>query len=160
MKNNVVDAVNDQIQAEFASAYLYLAMSARFDAMNLKGFAKWLRVQWEEETGHALKLYDFLLQRDRVVALKTVEAPALTFETAVQAFEQVLQHEQYVTERINALYELALAERDYPLQTFLHWFINEQVEEESNAKQILEQLRMVGPAGLLMIDRHIGKRGS
>ena len=158
MKTNVQDAVNDQIQAELASAYLYLAMSARFDGMNLKGFAHWMRMQWKEETEHAMKLFDHLLQRDATVELKTIEQPAFTFETPLEAFEQVLGHEQEVTRRIYDLYELSLAERDYPLQPLLHWFINEQVEEEASAKEILEKLRFVGPAGLLVIDNHLIRR--
>jgi ferritin len=103
MNTKIKDAINDQIQAEFASAYLYLALSARVERMNLKGFAHWLRLQWEEETVHAMKLYDFLLQRDGIVELQTLEQPDIKADTPLDVFEQVLAHEQYITRRIHDL---------------------------------------------------------
>ncbi|MDX1531988.1 MAG: ferritin [Rhodothermales bacterium] len=160
MNARIQDAVNAQIQAEFASAYLYLALSARMEEQNLKGFAHWLRLQWQEETVHAMKLYDFLLQRGGRVALQTLEAPAAEAETPLAAFEQVLDHEQYVTRRINELYALALEENDYPLQTLLHWFIDEQIEEEEAAREIIDNLRLIGDAGssLFLLDRELSQR--
>ncbi len=153
-------ALNDQIQAEFQSAYLYLAMSARFETMNLKGFAHWLQLQWQEETMHAMKFYNFLLQRNGTVELKTLEKPKTPFKTPIEAFEEVLEHEQYITGRINQLYDLATEKRDYPLQSLLHWFIDEQVEEEDAARAVIDTLRLIGDAGpnLFLLDRELGAR--
>ena len=154
------NAINDQIQAEFESAYLYLALSARMEQHNLKGFAHWLRLQWEEETQHALKLYDYLLQRDGVVQLKELATPTYTADTPLEIFELVLEHEQYITGRINDLYALAGEERDYASQTLLQWFISEQLEEEENARDIIDDLRLVGDAGasLFLLDRELSQR--
>lgn len=153
-------ALNDQIQAEFQSAYLYLAMSARFETMNLKGFAHWLQLQWQEETMHAMKFYNFLLQRNGTVELKTLEQPKTPFKTPIEAFEEVLEHEQYITGRIHQLYDLATEKRDYPLQSLLHWFIDEQVEEEDAARAIIDTLRLIGDEGpnLFLLDRELGAR--
>jgi len=156
----VEQAVNDQIQAEFQSAYLYLAMSAHFENMNLKGFAHWLRLQWQEETQHAMKFFDFLLQRNGTVDLKALEKPEATFDQPIQAFELVLEHEQYITGRIHNLYDLATEKRDYPLQTLLHWFIDEQVEEEDAARTIIDTLRLIedSSSNLFLLDRELGAR--
>lgn len=156
----VQDAINDQIQAEFQSAYIYLAMSAKFEVMSLSGFAHWLRTQWEEETAHAMKLYDFLLQRDGVIELKELEKPIIEFDSPTEAFEQVLAHEQYITSRINDLYDLATEKRDYPLQNLLQWFIDEQVEEEDSARSVLDSLKLIGDSGsnLFLLDREMGSR--
>jgi ferritin len=160
MKAKIQDAINEQIQAEFDSAYIYLAMSARFESMGLRGFAQWMRVQWEEETIHAMKLFDFVHQRNGEVTLLALPQPEVTFETALEAFEVVLKHEQLVTQLINDLYALAIAEHDYPLQTLLQWFIDEQVEEEDQAREIIDHLRLVGSAGqgLFLLDRDMGAR--
>ena len=154
------DAINDQIQAEFESAYLYLAMSARMEQLNLKGFAHWLHLQWQEETVHALKFYNYLLQRDGTVELKALAEPMFTAETPLAIFEMVLEHEQYITRRINDLYALAAEERDYASQTLLQWFVNEQLEEEENARAIIDDLRLVGDSGasLFLLDRELGQR--
>ena len=153
-------AFNDQIQAELASAYLYLALSAHIERQNLKGFAGWLRSQWEEELAHALKLYDFLLQRDAAVELKALVKPTFTAESPLEVFELVLAHEQFITSRINDLYTLALKENDYASQTLLQWFITEQLEEEESARDIMEDLRLVGDSGasLFLLDREMGAR--
>lgn len=160
MKQNVQDAINKQIQAEFESAYIYLALSARMEALNLKGFAHWLRMQWDEETVHALKFYDFLLQRDATVDLLAIAKPDFQVDSPLSAFELVLAHEQKVTASIHALYDLAVQERDYPLQTLLHWFIDEQIEEEEAAREIIDNLRLIGDSGssLFLLDRELGQR--
>lgn len=160
MNETVQRAVNEQIQAEFASAYLYLSMAARFNSMNLSGFAHWLRLQWEEETQHALKFYDFLLRRGGTVDLLEIPKPDARFESPQDAFEQVLAHERHITGRIHDLYELASEERDYALQSLLQWFIDEQVEEEEQAEAILDSLRMTGGTGpaLFFLDRELGQR--
>ena len=155
------DAINAQINAELYSAYIYLAMSADFEAANLQGFAKWMRLQYEEETAHALKFFDFMHDRDGTVVLKAVDAPPPAPATPLAVFEKALAHEQKVTAMIHSLYKLALDEADYPSQTFLQWFINEQVEEEKNATDAVANLRMIGdfaPA-LLMMDEEMGERG-
>lgn len=160
MNTQIQEAINEQIQAEFASAYLYLALSAQVERMNLKGFAHWLRMQWQEETGHAMKFYDFLLQRDGVVELKTLDQPEIEAETPLDVFEAVLAHEQYITRRIHDLYALAVEEHDYSLQTLLHWFIEEQTEEEEAARNIIDNLRLIGDAGssLFLLDRELSER--
>lgn len=160
LDNAIQHAINDQIQAEFQSAYIYLAMSAKFEHLSLNGFAHWLRMQWQEETEHAMKLYDFLLQRDGEVELKELEKPVIEFSSPLEAFEQVLEHEQYITSRINDLYDLATEKRDYPLQNLLHWFIDEQVEEEDSARSIIDSLKLIGDAGpnLFLLDREMGSR--
>ncbi|GIV57995.1 MAG: ferritin [Rhodothermaceae bacterium] len=160
MKKKVQDAINDQIKAEFESAYLYLAMSARFEALNLRGFAHWMRMQWQEEIQHALKFFDFMIRRGGTPELQALAKPEATFDTPKEAFEEVLAHERYITGRIHELYELARKEHDYALQTLLHWFIDEQVEEEEVAQEILDSLQLVegdGP-GLFMLDRELGAR--
>lgn len=159
--NTAVEAaINAQIQAEFQSAYIYLAMSAKFNEMGFGGFAHWLRLQWEEETVHALKFYDFLLSRDGSIELGSIEKPEITFGTPLEAFEQVLEHEQYITSRIHDLYDLATKNRDYPLQTLLNWFVDEQVEEEDSVRAVIDTLRLIGDSGsnLFLLDRELGSR--
>ncbi len=154
------EALNDQIRREFYAAYLYLSMAAYFEAMNLPGFAHWMRHQSEEEVEHAMRLFDFVNDRGGRVILQAIEQPPAEFESPLAAFEAALAHEQRVTRHINDIYELAVRENDYPTQVELHWFITEQVEEERTAAQIVEQLRMVGdqPVGLLMMDKMLGER--
>ncbi|MFM8322061.1 MAG: ferritin [Chloroflexota bacterium] len=154
------NAINAQINAELYSAYLYLAMSAHFETQALPGFAKWTRMQAQEETEHAMKFFDFVNDRGGKVALKTIEGPKTEFGSALEIFEEILAHENKVTSLIYGVYEVAVAEKDYAAQVMLHWFIDEQVEEEKNAGLIVDQLRLVGdrPGNLLHMDRHIGKR--
>jgi ferritin len=154
------DALNEQINFELFSAYLYLSMSAHFEAQNLPGFANWMRVQYQEETGHAMKFYKYVFDRNGVVTLKAIAQPATKFKTPLNIFKQVLEHEQKVTALINKLFELAVKEKDYAAQTFLQWFVNEQVEEEKNAIDIINLLEMIGdsPVSLIMADRQLGAR--
>lgn len=154
------DALNRQIQAEFQSAYLYLAMSAYCESKNLKGFAHWLKVQYQEETGHALKILDYLLERGGTVELKAIEAPSVEFGSPAEIFEKVLAHEQHITSLIHNLYETAVAEKDLATQVFLQWFITEQVEEEASASDVLERIKMVGDrsSSILYLDKELGKR--
>jgi ferritin len=161
LSRKLQDAINDQIKNELYSAYLYLAMAAHCEASSLPGFAKWLKVQSHEEWMHGMKFYDFLNDRGGRVTLQAVSQPPATYKSVLGIFEHVLEHEQKVTGCINKLYELAQQERDYPAQVLLQWFITEQVEEEKNATQIVEQLKMVPEKGgvLLFIDRDMGKRG-
>ena len=154
------DALNEQINKEFYSAYLYLGMAAHFESEGLKGFAKWMRVQALEEQGHAMKLYDYLFSVDAKPVLKAIkEAPVHYEKPPVEVIQEVLKHEQYVTASINSLYELALAEKDYKTQVFLQWFINEQVEEEENDRNILDVFKHInGNAGLPILDKALGER--
>ena len=153
-------AINEQIQAEFESAYIYLALSAHMELLNLRGFAHWLRLQWEEEIVHALKLYDFMLQRDAPVVLKEIRQPAFEEKEPLEIFALVLRHEEHITKRIHDLYALATEEDDFASQTLLQWFITEQLEEEENARAIMEDLRLVGRTGasLFLLDRELAQR--
>ncbi len=161
MMNKTVEiAINKQIKNEFSSAYIYLAMSAFCESKNLPGFANWLRQQYQEETAHALRLFDFLSDRGGKITLHALEAPSSDFSTPVQVFESVLAHEKKVTAMINELYALAVKENDYPTQVEMQWFITEQVEEEKTASDILEQLKLAGGnnTALLILDRELGSR--
>ncbi|MBI1794668.1 MAG: ferritin [Chloroflexi bacterium] len=155
------DAINDQINKELYSSYLYLSMAAYFEEKNLPGFAKWMRVQEGEERAHAMKLFDFLVERGGQVLLKAIQAPETDWKTSLDLFKQVAEHEAKVTASIYALYELALKEKDYPAQVTLQWFITEQVEEEKNVMEIVQQLEMIDARGtaVLMLDHRLGKRG-
>ncbi len=154
------DAMNEQIKNELYSAYLYLSMSAHFESKTLGGFAKWLRLQAQEELEHAMKFYDFILERGGEVTLKAIDQPPSSWNSNLEAFFQVLEHEQKVTKLIHDLYELALKEKDYPSQVMLQWFIDEQVEEEKNATEVIEKLKMIEAHGtaVLMLDHELGKR--
>ncbi len=157
---NVQDAINDQIKHELYSAYFYLSMSAWAESANLAGAAKWLAMQAKEEQEHALKFYNYVHDRGGKVVLQAIAQPPSEFTSLLDVFEQVQEHEGKVTALINRLYEVALKENDYPSQIMLHWFIDEQVEEEKNAGQIVDTLRMVGSQaqGLFMVDRMLAAR--
>jgi len=155
------DAINEQINAELYSAYLYLSMAAYTEAANLPGFAHWMRAQANEEVEHALKFFKYVGERGGRVVLKAIEQPQAEWTSPLHVFEHTLEHERKVTGLINGLYEVALEEKDYASQMLLHWYIEEQVEEESNAEQIVAALKMAGekPQGLLMVDRQLASRG-
>jgi ferritin len=160
LSQRMQDALNKQIEHEFYSSFVYLAMSAHFESRNLPGFARWMRMQAGEEYTHAMKIFDHILDRGGKVALPAIATPPSTFEAPLAVFDQALHHERAVTKSIHDLYELAVAERDYPARVFLDWFVNEQVEEEKTAELVVEQLKMIGedrPA-LLMLDRELGQR--
>ena len=160
MKEEMQVAINAQIQKEFYSSYLYLAMSAYCEKENLPGFAKWLKVQYQEEIEHAMKFLNHLLERGGTVKLGAIAEPPCEFGSPKALFEEVLKHEKFITASINNLYETAIAEKDYPVQVLLQWFISEQVEEESSACAIVEKLKMVGEKGapLMYIDKELGYR--
>ncbi|HUP20443.1 MAG TPA: ferritin [Gemmatimonadota bacterium] len=162
MKENLQQALNDQINHELYAAYLYLSMAEHFQANNLDGFAHWMRQQREEETGHAMKIFDFVLDRDGRVKLQTIEAPKGGYKSTLEIAKQALAHEQKVTQEINEIYELAKTEKDYPTEAFMQWFVLEQVEEEATALKVVERLEMAGndQAALLMLDREMGARTS
>lgn len=153
-------AINDQIQKELYSAYVYLSMAAYFETNNLTGAASWMRLQHQEEQVHAMKFFDFINDRGGQVVLQAIQQPPTDFASPLAVFEAALAHEQKVSRSIHDLYALAVKENDYPTQAMLQWFINEQVEEEKNASAIVAQLRMIGdsPAALFMIDQQLGAR--
>jgi len=153
-------AINEQIKNEFYSAYLYLSMAAYCESINFPGFAHWMHLQYEEENAHALRLFHFLNDRGGRVRLMAIDEPASEFESPLALFEQVLAHEQKVTGMIHDLYALAVKENDYPTQVEMQWFISEQVEEEKNAGDIVEQIKMAenNKTALLMLDRELGAR--
>jgi len=155
------DALNAQINAEQHSAQLYLAMSAHCEGKSFKGFANWLKIQASEETAHATKLIDFLLDRGGKLELKPIAAPPTEFGAIIQVFEQTLAHEKGITAKINALFELARNEKDYASEITLQWYVTEQVEEEANVGQIVDHLRAVGDqgGGIWYLDSKMGKRG-
>lgn len=156
------DALNEQIKNEFYSAYLYLAMGMHFEAANLGGFAHWMRVQFQEEQAHALKLADYVNERGGRVRLQAIAQPPVEFGSPLEVFKQVLEHEQKVTAMIHNLYRLAGQENDLATQVMLQWFITEQVEEEKNAADIIEHLKMIEErsTALLMLDKQLSKRGA
>jgi ferritin len=158
----VQDAINEQIKHELYSAYLYLSMAAYFESVNLSGFTNWMKVQASEEQGHAMKFFDYVFERGGRVQLKAIEQPPVEWKSPMDAFAQVLEHEQKVTALIHSLYALALKESDYASQIMLQWFITEQVEEEKNASDIVEMLKMIGAhdTAILMLDHDLGKRSA
>ncbi len=156
----MLDAMNDQINAELYSAYLYLAMSAHCAVMNLPGFAGWLRIQGQEEVGHAMRFFEHIVDRGGHPILLAISGPPTKFKGPLDIFEQTLAHEQKVTQRIHKLCSIAAEENDYASQEMLQWFVKEQVEEERSASEVLETLKMVGEQGaaLIMLDRQLGAR--
>jgi len=160
MNTTVLNAINEQINSEFEASHTYLAMAAFCDQQKFLGAAKWLRVQSDEERGHALKLFDFALARNGKVQLKTIDQPQAEFESLAAVFEQALKHEQRVTSQINALYELCFQEKAFAEMTELQWFLTEQVQEEKVSREIVAKFRLVksDPSALLDLDRELGSR--
>ncbi len=154
-------AINEQINKELYSSYLYLSMAAYFEDQNLSGFARWMYVQTGEEREHGMKFYEYLVDRGAKVDLKAIAAPATTWKSSLEVFKEVQKHEAFVTASINSLYELALSEKDFATQIMLQWFISEQVEEEKNAAEIVQKLELIEAKGtaLLMLDHELGHRG-
>ena len=153
-------ALKGQLNAELYSSYLYLSMNAYFKSVNLDGFANWMYYQAQEELEHAMKFYDFIIQRGGKVQFQQIEAPPGEWSSPLAVFEATLEHEQKVTGLINDLVDVAHEERDHATNIFLQWFVSEQVEEEENVGGVLEQLKLMGDAngGLFMIDRELAKR--
>jgi len=156
----IQNAINDQIQRELESAQIYLSMAAYFDSVNLPGFAQWMKMQFQEEQAHAFRFYDYVFDRGGQVILQALGQPPTGFQSPLDAFEQTLAHEQKITGHINDLYALAVEERDYSSQIHLQWFVEEQVEEEKSAGDIIALLERVGDneQALMMLDRELGQR--
>lgn len=160
INKKVEKALNDQVNAELYSSYIYLSMSAYFQLQGLPGFANWMRVQAQEELAHAMKFFDYINERGGKVELKAIDKPALTWKSTLAVVQETYKHEQYITSRINDLVNLAIAEKDHATNNMLQWFVTEQVEEEANVTAILDQLKMIdgkGP-GIFMLDRELKTR--
>ena len=155
------EQLNRHVQVEVFSSYLYLAMAAWCEAKAWKGFARWLRVQSDEELAHAKKSLDFLLARGGEAKLGALEAPPSAWASPIDLFERVLEHERKVTAFVNDLFSAAQQEKDRAAEVFLQWFVSEQVEEEARVVEIVDRLRMVGdrPGAALYLDKEYGKRG-
>lgn len=160
LKEKVLNAINDQINAELHSAYLYLSMAAWFEAKGLSGFANWMMVQYKEETTHAMKFFNYVVERNSRVILAPIAAVETEFKDIVDVFEKTLAHEELVTARINKIMDIAIAESDHATRSFLNWFIDEQVEEEANVHEILDTLRLIDGQGngVFMLDRELKQR--
>jgi len=161
LSKKMESALNGQLNSELYSSYLYLSMAACFESINMQGMAKWMKVQAKEEEGHAMKFFEYIVDRGGRVRLAAVEAPESEWASPLAAFEAAYAHEQKVTGLINELVKLAEAEGDSATRAFLEWFVTEQVEEEKSADEIVQKLRMIkdtAPA-LLMLDGLLGQRG-
>jgi ferritin len=155
------DELNEQIKEELYSSYLYLSMAAYCESINLPGFAHWMRVQSGEELEHAMKFFGYINDRGGRVILQALDQPAAEFSGPTDLFEKTLAHEQYITGRIHKLYGLAVEEKDYASLSILQWFVDEQVEEEKSASEILQVLKVIGDKGqgLILLDRQLASRG-
>ena len=160
LSKKIQDALNEQINAELWSAYLYLSMSAYAHANGNPGMGNWFQVQFEEEQDHAKILFNYIIQRDGKVELKAIDAVPTTWKSPLDAFESTLAHEQKVTSLINNLFATALEEHDFATPSMLKWFIDEQVEEEESAKNIIDNLKMIkdNGYGIYMLDKELGAR--
>ncbi|SCZ79168.1 ferritin [Acidaminobacter hydrogenoformans] len=160
INKKVEEAFNIQINAELYSAYLYLSMAAYFEAQNLPGFANWMRVQFQEEQFHAMKMFDYVNERGGRVVLTKIDGPKVEWENVVDVFAEVLSHEQHVTSLINNIMDIAIDEKDHATRSFLNWFVDEQVEEEANAEAILADLKLIDGKGngIMMMNREFKTR--
>ena len=154
------NAFNDQINKELYSEYLYLAMKTYFMEQNLMGFVNWFDVQVQEEHAHAMGMYNYLNERGGQIELMAIDKPVFEGKTPLEIFEEVLKHEEYVTSRINALYDVAEETRDRAAMKFLDWYIDEQVEEEASVDGVLTTLRLIGDDknALLLLDKDLATR--
>ena len=160
LSKKMVDALNEQINREMYSAYLYMSMSSHFTHEGLKGFANWFMVQYHEEMLHAMKIYEYINLQGGRALLKSLQQPLSEFKSPLDAYIKTLDHEQFITKSIHELMELALAEKDHATQIFLQWYVTEQVEEENNDNEIIAQLKIISddPNGLMMLDRELAGR--
>ncbi|QUS57783.1 ferritin [Pseudovibrio brasiliensis] len=160
LNTKVADALNQQINAELSASYVYLAVAAYFDSCELPGFAKWFRLHSKEETEHAMRIYDFIVKRDSRVTLEGISAPTVEFDSAQAAIELAMKMEVKVTEQIHALFDLAHEEKEYGTQNMLHWFLEEQIEEEDLFRRVFDQVKAAGNDRwhLLTLDDQMGQR--
>lgn len=162
LSDKMTDALNQQINAEMYSSYLYLSMSADFEAKGLSGFAAWMAAQAREEYGHAMKIYGYIHEQMGRVQLGAIDAPPAEWGSPLEVFQETFKHEQKVTKLIHDLVGLARSENDYATENFLGWFVTEQVEEEASAADLRDKLEMIGDSknGLFMLDRAAAQRGA
>ena len=160
MNKKMEKALNDQIVAELYSAYLYLSMSADFEAKSLGGFANWMRVQAQEEVSHAMKFFDYVNERGGTVKLGAIDGPKTAWKTPLEAFEDAYNHEVKVTGMIHKLVKLAMEVDDYATLQMLQWFVEEQVEEEASADEIVQKLKLAkdAPGVMYMLDKEMAAR--
>ena len=160
LSKKVEKALNDQLNMEYSSAYVYQAMAAYFSDINFSGFAAWMDNQAEEERTHARKIYDYILERGGKVALAEIRAPKSQYKSALEAFEDSLKHEKAVTKSIEKLYVLAKDEKDFGTEVFLQWFITEQIEEESTVESIIDKFKMLEGTNtaLYLLNNELGSR--
>lgn len=160
ISKKMAEAINDQMIREMYSAYLYMSMSSFSNGLGLKGFANWLMVQYHEEMFHAMKMYEYLQSQGSEIRLKQIDEPPAQWETPLDMFEKVLEHERKVTKWINELMEIAIEEKDHATRIFLQWYVTEQIEEEGNDNDIIAPLKMIGdnPHGVMMLDKELAAR--
>jgi ferritin len=160
ISKKMTEAINEQINRELFSEYLYISMQAWFADQSLDGMANWMDAQGKEERFHAMKFFNYLVERGARVKLKAIAEPTYEFENPMQAFQMALEHEKFISKSINELMDLAIKENDHATRSFLQWYVDEQVEEESSVDRIVNMLKMVGDRGhgIFMIDRELGKR--
>jgi ferritin len=160
MNEKMVKALNEQINNELYASYLYLSMSAWFETQNWPGFAKWMKIQSQEEYGHAMKIYDYLIERGQEVTLAAIAAPKTAWKKPIDAFKDAQAHEKKVTGNFQDLTDLAIKLKDHATQIYLQWFVSEQVEEEKNVDEVIQALTKIGDStgALFMLDHRIGKR--
>lgn len=156
----VQNAINEQINAEIWSAYMYLSMSSYLASEGLNGFANWMRVQWQEEISHAMKFFDYLIERGAQPILKPIAAVPEKWNGPLNVMEETLKHEQHVTSLINNIMDVAIEEKDHATKSMLQWFIDEQVEEEANAQELIDSLKLIGDKGhgIFMLDKDLKTR--
>jgi ferritin len=162
LSEKMTAALNEQVNREMYSAYLYMAMSSYSNSIGLKGFANWFMVQYHEEMFHAMKLYEYIHSQSGAVALKAIDEPPAAFEGPLDMMTKTLAHEQMVTRSINDLMDIAISEKDHATRIFLQWYVTEQVEEEENDNDIIDQLKLIkdNPQGLMMLDRELAQRAA
>jgi ferritin len=160
ISKKMLDSLNNHLNEEVYSSYLYLSMAAYFEEKNLKGFGQWFKIQSQEEYMHGMKFYDFINQTGGKVTLKAIAAPKTNWKSIMEVFKDTLAHEKHITELINKLVGQAMQEKNYATNNFLQWFVTEQVEEEANVEEIINKLEMIGDnkGGLYMLDRELGAR--
>ena len=160
LKEKVEKALNEQVNKELFSAYLYQSMAAQAEHDGLAGVANWMDVQAEEEMFHARKIYDYINEQGGRVTLEAIEKPKTEFDSAKAMFEAALEHEQFITKSINDLVDLANKENDHATEIFLQWYVTEQVEEEDNVGSILDKLNLIGDKGrgIYMFDKELAER--
>ena len=162
LKDKIQKALNVQMNLELSSSYLYLSMAAYFESENLNGFSHWMKVQSGEEYGHAMKIYGYINQRNGRVNLSKIDAPKSEWKDAAEVFTETLKHEEKVTKSIDDIVDLTITEKDHATNTYLQWFVTEQVEEEATVMNIIDKFKMIGDNknGLFLLDRELGMRAA